>query len=216
MDAPGQLAQLPGDLHELVDRLVQQRASLLRLLEFAPGEAQGDAEIRQPGLGAVVQVVLQPAAGVVSRLQDPSPRRAKLRLPPLAVGDVPQVAGEHGRPRKVDASDRQLDRELAPVGAHTRQLADTSDGDEPTVAQGPNAPWPGRVFLRVEQNFRFAPSLRTVARTLQETRLGQLRIVGQIESEHAADDGDQAEWRNRFTANYPEYHLQHPSCRFTV
>ena len=35
------------------------------------------------------------------------------------------------------------------------------------------------------------------------------RIPG---SQYSAHDGNQEEWRNDFTADYFEYHLQHPSC----
>ena len=40
----------------------------------------------------------------------------------LALGDVADVAGEHRRAGHVDAGDRQLDRELGPVGAHPGDL----------------------------------------------------------------------------------------------
>ena len=49
-------------------------------------------------------------------------RRAAPGLGRLALGDVAQVAGERRRPGQVDPGDRELDRELAAVGAHPGDL----------------------------------------------------------------------------------------------
>ena len=122
MDSPRELAQLPGRLGQVVDRLVQQRACLPGRLQLPAREAQEDPEVGQASLRAVVQIVLQPAAGLVGRVHDPRSGSSQLHLGPLALGDVPQVAGEHRRPGQVDAGDRELDRELASVRAHAHQF----------------------------------------------------------------------------------------------
>ena len=63
-----------------------------------------------------------------------------LLLGPLALRDVPQVAGEHGRPGRRDAHDRDLDGELAPVGPHGRHLEPAPDHRAGAVAEEPAEP----------------------------------------------------------------------------
>ena len=100
VDAPGQLAQLVHGRRRLLGQGVELRVQLVR--------ARGHGRLRrpqlhregdQPLLGAVVQVALDPAAGVVGRGDDPGPRRGQLGLA-LGVRDrAGDQLGEARQPR---------------------------------------------------------------------------------------------------------------------
>ena len=81
-----------------------------------------EADGQQAVLGAVVEVALEAAAGLVGGGDDPRAARLELALALEPVGDVADVAGVHGRAGNVDAGDRELDRELAAVGVQRGDL----------------------------------------------------------------------------------------------
>ena len=89
-------------------------ASAGSALELAAREPEREREADEVLLGAVVQVALEPAAGVVGGRDDPGARRAQLLLRGEPVGDVAQVAEEDRRGRRLalERGDRQLDGDL--------------------------------------------------------------------------------------------------------
>ena len=113
MQAARELAQLAGGCREVLDRLVEQLGGERRIVELAAREPQRQRQPDQVLLRAVVQVALEPAPRVVGRGDDPGAGGAQLRLRVVALGDVAQVADEHGVARLRDPRDRQLARELA-------------------------------------------------------------------------------------------------------
>ena len=120
MDAAGELAQLVDGEPELLADAAEMGGAVVvePVLEHFEFEADG----QQAVLGAVVEVALEAAAGLVGGGDDPGAARLELALALEPVGDVANVAGVHGRARNVDAGDRQLDRDLAAVGVQRGDL----------------------------------------------------------------------------------------------
>ena len=110
---------------EILDRLVEQlRGQRGVALELAAGQAERQREADEVLLGAVVQVALDPAPGVVRRGDDAGARGAQLLLGGEPVGDVAHVAEEERAVAvlALDRGDRQLDGELVAVAAHGGDL----------------------------------------------------------------------------------------------
>ena len=95
VDAAGQLAQLVQRAGRLADQRVQLRRQLVglgrhRRLRRAQAQGEGD----QPLLGAVVQVALDAAPGVVGGGDDPRPRRGELGVELGVVQGDGELAGD--------------------------------------------------------------------------------------------------------------------------
>src|SRR4029453_419699 len=80
VDAPGELAQLGDGQPQLLGRLVERRRQLPvgAGRDLRAGDPEGERQIHQPLLGAVVQVALDPAALGVAELDDAGPGGADL------------------------------------------------------------------------------------------------------------------------------------------
>ena len=105
MDAARELAQLGCRRRQVRDRLVEQRARECGVgLELPACEPQRERQADEVLLRAVVEVALEPAPGVVARGDDPGARRAQLLLGRQPVGDLADVAEEHGRAAPLPAS----------------------------------------------------------------------------------------------------------------
>ena len=118
MDAARELAQLVERGGELLACGFEHGVGGGRIgVELALGEAERERERDEPLLRAVVEVALEPAPGLVARLDDAGARRAQLLLLPLPVADVReqrQVA-DHVLGRVPDRRRRDLDVDQVPV-----------------------------------------------------------------------------------------------------
>src|SRR5205823_13484170 len=118
VDPARELAQLGEGERQL---LVGAREQLQRLVvargRALAGKAERERQRDEALLRAVVEIALEPPPLCVLRLDEPDARGTELPFGALPLGDVAHVAGEYRRSRQVDPRDRELDRELAPVGA---------------------------------------------------------------------------------------------------
>ena len=195
VDAARELTELPGRGGELVRGLLEQARGLVgRAVHARPRQAQIERQPDQPLLGPVVQVALEPAARLVRGLHHARPRGAQLGLLVLALGDVPDVAGEAGRAGQVDAGDGQLERELGPVGAHPCELH--AAVEHRPVPGGEEAGQPGAVALAQRRRHD------QVGHVLADDGAGLVpegALGGRVEVEDAAAviDGDHCVERGR-------------------
>ena len=120
MQTARQHPQLVEPGGELVDDGVEHLPVAVDGLRAETPDRQQDRG--EPLLRPVMEVALDPPPLCVGDLDETSARGAELGLGALAIGDVPQVAGERRRARQPDARDRQLDGELGAVLVHGGQL----------------------------------------------------------------------------------------------
>src|SRR5438034_9585248 len=123
MDPARELPQLLEGDRELYLGLVEEPLRELGIGCLALRcQSQLEGQRDQLLLRAVMEIPLEAPPLRVRRLDQPRPRRPELRLCAFAVVDIAEKAGEHRRAGNVDARDRELDRELAPVRAHAGEL----------------------------------------------------------------------------------------------
>jgi hypothetical protein len=108
VDAARQLAQLRERQSQLGDRLVERRGEVLvrGTPELGVGDAEGQREVHQPLLGAVVQVALDPAAFGVPELHDAGAGGADLLELRTDLGLQALVLDGHARRRRHRADRR--------------------------------------------------------------------------------------------------------------
>ncbi len=124
MDAARQLAQLGGGLGQVLHRVVEELAPpRVGVPSTSARQAQAQAELHEPLLGAVVEVALEPPPRVVRPPRRSAAREARssasARLRSVMSRTKPV---KRGGPGSLDPRDRQLHRELAAVGAHAGDL----------------------------------------------------------------------------------------------
>ena len=137
VDAARELAQLRERGSELVGQLLNGVGQLGLVLE--PGTQQPEVERERDELllGAVVQVALDLAAGVVGGLDDPAARVAELLQPRAQVGLQPLVVDRQRRGRSGGVD--ELGR-----GVELRVVHDRGDAVALALDRGPRAAGPGR------------------------------------------------------------------------